>query len=962
MPLDAYRRKRDFSKTAEPAGGAPAPLDRVLAGRFVVGRHRATRLHYDLRLEIGGVLASWAVPKGPSLDPAVRRMAIHVEDHPIEYLDFEGTIPRGEYGAGDAIVWDWGTYEPEAPTLDPAASIAAGELKFRIYGQKLRGRFTLVRTRPSSSAGGRRKSGPAEPESDRDGDPWLLIHKQDADAFPGWDAEDLPASVRTGRTNDEVAAGLAPRFEASPPDAQRSLEELGALAAPFPGFIEPMLATLATQAFDDPGWLFEIKWDGYRVEAVVRDRRVSLHTRNGKDAGTYFPGLLSPPDWITADEAVVDGEVVALDPVGKPDFGLLQERLGVRFGSGIPGHARGRGGRQESPPASADPGSGVPAPLVYQAFDLLYLDGLSLLEVPLEERKRLLRSVLRESPHVRYATHVEAKGIAFLAAARERDLEGVMAKDRRSRYEPGRRVGTWLKLKIRPEQEFVVGGYLPGEGNAHDLGSVIVGYYEDGALRYAGRVGSGFDGSTRARLKRLLDAGLRSDPPFVPPPPSSPDLRGVVWSEPAIVIRVAFSNWTRDEVIRQPSFKGFELDRDPRSVRRERAEAGPPSRAAAAAPRAPRSVAKTAPKTAARTTPKATAKPGLEAATNVPAKSLGRTGRPAGGLADRATEAELAELAQLPAKASWRIGGFELSLTNLDKVLFPARAARPGASAADSTPAEQPVTKRDLIAYLSRVGPVLLAHLSERALNLQRFPDGAGGPAFWQKQIPATAPAWLRLWHETGVEDRAANDHLVADRVASLAWLGNQAAFEFHPWTARIEDVDHPTYALIDIDPGEKTTWDETLALARLFRTALAHLGLRGAPKTTGKRGIQVWVPIQRGRYTFRETTDWVEQLSRAVGAIVPELVSWEWSVAGRAGKARLDFTQNSRIKTLVAPYAVRPAAGAPVSAPIAWDELDDPDLRPDRWTIRTILPRVEALGDLFAPALEQDQELPPLG
>ena len=940
MPLDAYRRKRDFSKTAEPAGEAPAAIDRTLAGRFVVGRHRATRLHYDLRLEIGGVLASWAVPKGPSLDPDVRRMAIHVEDHPIEYLDFEGTIPRGEYGAGDAIVWDWGTYEPEAPTLDPAASIAAGELKFRIFGHKLRGRFTLVRTR-GGGVTGRRRASPAGAESDRDGDPWLLIHKKDGDAVAGWDAEDHPASVRTGRTNDEVAAGAPPRFDAPPPAAPRTLEALGAVAAPFPGFVEPMLATLATKAFDDPGWLFEIKWDGYRVEAVIHDRRVSLHTRNGKDAATYFPGLLSPPDWIDARDAVVDGEVVALDPAGRPDFGLLQERLGVRFGSGTPGHRKAPAG----PNADADEpghGPGSPAPLVYQAFDLLYLDGLSLVGMPLEERKRLLRSVVRDGPHVRYAPHVEGAGIAFLEAATAQDLEGVMAKDRRSRYEPGRRVGTWLKLKIRPEQEFVVGGYLPGEGNAHDLGSVIVGYYEDGALRYAGRVGSGFDGATRTRLKTLLDAAIRLDPPFVPPPPSGPDLRGVVWSEPVIVIRVAFSNWTRDEVIRQPSFKGFELDRDPGSVRRERAFAGPPAAAAAAAVDAADRRDRPPPKAA-------------------PAVAV----RPIAGaaeLADRPTAAELEELAGLPAKSTWRVGCFELALTNLDKVLFPARAARSGRVPAGTMPAEEPVTKRDLIAYLARVAPTLLPHLAERALNLQRFPDGAGGPAFWQKQIPATAPAWLRLWHETGVEDRAANDHLVADRVASLAWLGNQAAFEFHPWTARIDDVDHPTYALIDIDPGEKTSWDETLVLARLYRTALGHLGLRGAPKTTGKRGIQVWVPIEHGRYTFRETTDWVEQLSRAVGAIVPDLVSWEWSVAGRAGKARLDFTQNSRIKTLVAPYAVRPAPGAPVSAPIDWAELEDPDLRPDRWTIRTILPRIEALGDLFAPALAQDQLLPPLG
>ncbi|HEY2888832.1 MAG TPA: hypothetical protein VGJ17_09465, partial [Candidatus Limnocylindrales bacterium] len=394
-------------------------------------------------------------------------------------------------------------------------------------------------------------------------------------------------------------------------------------------------------------------------------------------------------------------------------------------------------------------------------------------------------------------------------------------------------------------------------------------------------------------------------------------------------------------------FKGFELDRDPRSVRRERAIDNLPA-PAAAAPRASAAAAtRAAPTKAAQATKQATK----------------RTTKPKStGLATAPTEAELAALDALPAKGIWEVGGFELSLTNLDKVLFPARPARPGSTKNGSTPEEAPLTKRDLIRYLSRIAPVALPHLAERALNLQRFPDGAGGPAFWQKQIPPTAPAWIRLWRETGVEDRAANDHLVADRVGTLAWLGNQAAFEVHPWTSRIEDPDHPTYALIDIDPGEKTSWDETLVLARLYRTALGHLGLRAAPKTTGKRGIQVWVPIERGRYTFRETTDWVEQLSRAVGAIVPDLVSWEWSVAGRKGRARLDYTQNSRIKTLVAPYAVRPAVGAPVSAPITWAELDDPDLRPDRWTARTILPRVEALGDLFTPALEQDQALPALG
>jgi bifunctional non-homologous end joining protein LigD len=256
----------------------------------------------------------------------------------------------------------------------------------------------------------------------------------------------------------------------------------------------------------------------------------------------------------------------------------------------------------------------------------------------------------------------------------------------------------------------------------------------------------------------------------------------------------------------------------------------------------------------------------------------------------------------------------------------------------------------------------MLYHLAERPLNLHRYPNGAGKPGFWQKNIPPEAPKFLRVWHETGVEereDRAPNDHLVADQVASLCWLANQAAFEIHAWTARLEDPWRPTFALVDIDPGENTTWDETLSLARLYRTAFQHLGVRAYPKLTGRRGIQAWIPIVPGKYSYEDTSNWVENVSRAVGSIVPDLVSWEWSVKARKGRARLDYTQNQPIKTLVAPYAVRPAPGAPVSAPISWDELDDPDLRPNRWTIRDIVERVAKVGDLFAKVQTDAQELP---
>jgi len=277
---------------------------------------------------------------------------------------------------------------------------------------------------------------------------------------------------------------------------------------------------------------------------------------------------------------------------------------------------------------------------------------------------------------------------------------------------------------------------------------------------------------------------------------------------------------------------------------------------------------------------------------------------------------------------------------------------------------EPPVTKRDLVAYFARVAPVMLTHLVSRPLNLQRFPDGAGAPGFWQKQIPASAPAWLTRWHETGFrerDDRAPNDHLVADGAAALCWLGNQAAFEIHAWTSRLEAPWVPTYALIDIDPGPQTTWDQTLTLARLYRTALGHLGVRAYPKLTGSRGVQAWIPVEAGVYSYEATSDWVETLSRAVGATVPDLVSWAWSKSNRGGRARLDYTQNAAIKTLVAPYAVRPRPGAPVSAPITWDELDDPDLAPDRWTVSNVLDRLARIGDPWAKLPGDAQRLPPL-
>jgi bifunctional non-homologous end joining protein LigD len=892
VPLERYRSKRDFSRTPEPVPSAVGEG----SGRFVVQRHRASRLHYDLRLEIAGVLVSWAVPRGPTLDPDQRRLAIRTEDHPIEYFDFEGTIPAGEYGAGDVIVWDWGTFTPEE-TDDPAAALLAGELKFRLDGERLRGRYTMVRT------GGKRGAFGQASEPDQ----WLLIHKRDDAVVAGWDAEDHPTSVKSGRTNDKVAAGVEPHLIGRPPGVEPEPDLSAARPAALPDFVKPMLATLTEGAFDDPDWLYEIKWDGYRVEAVVQPKGVRIWTRNHLDAATYFPDLAGPADWIAAREAVVDGEVVALDPEGRPDFSLLQDRTGLRGLEAATGRRSPDGPRLTAKERTA-------IPLAYMVFDLLYLDGSSLLDVPLEERKRLLHRVMRPHPLVRYAAHVVGEGEAFIRAAADRGLEGVVAKRRASRYEPGTRSRDWLKIKLRREQELVVVGWLPGMGSHADLGSLIVAVNTDGRLRHAGQVGSGISATMRKRLLEAMEPLRRDESPLDP----VPRLPAARWVEPRIVIRAEFAEWTTDGLLRQAAFKGIEMGKEPAAVVRE--EAMPAARVVARAPAA-----------------KLTGKP---------AAARGKRSDHLNTSVVEAADAELAALDAMDRDGTWQVAGHELRVTNLGKVLFPA---------ADGHPA---LTKRDLIRHYISVGPILVPHLAGRGLNLQRFPDGIGKAGFWQKDLPGHAPSWIARWTYSGSE--GPKDYVVVDRVATLAWLAQEGAIELHPWTSRTDAPDRPTFALIDIDPGTATTFDEVLVLARLYRTALEHLGVIGLPKVSGKRGVQIWLPIEPA-YTFEQTRDWVEKLSRAVGQTVPELVSWQWSKRDRAGRARLDFTQNAINRTLVAPYSARPSSGAPVSAPITWDELDDPELAPDRWTIRSLPERLAAVGDLFAPALGQAQKLPPL-
>jgi bifunctional non-homologous end joining protein LigD len=617
MSLDEYKRKRRFEETPEP----PPKIEKQSKHRFVVQRHAATRLHYDFRLEMEGVLKSWAVPKGPSLDPADKRLAMQVEDHPVSYFDFEGTIPEGNYGGGTVMVWEVGTWQPLSPVpvdgeyvpgteKEAAAMLAKGDLKFRLKGKRLNGDFALVRMK------GRRPGSK--------GNEWLLIKKKDDEVVPGFDIDKYDTSVLTGRTMAEiggdkgsaqwttsrpatrgklkapwlaeavaradkkrktlgtVATGKSKKkslaeksviasVSASTPSAtslskkstkkssvfrESSLAEglAGALEKPMPAKIRPMLATPVEEPFDNPAWLFEIKWDGYRAVAFIADNSVRLVSRNHNDLTGQFPELRNLPGFIKAKQAVVDGEIVAIDDQGRPSFSLMQQRTGFQPGR------RPLPGRE-----------GVP--IFYYAFDLLYLDGYDLRRVGLERRKELLQSVLQNGDIVRFSDHYPEKGRELFEVARQRGLEGILAKRRDSVYQE-ERTRDWLKIKITQRQECVIGGYTDPEGSRQYFGSLVLGLYDKrGHLIHVGQAGTGFNQKTLKEIYEQLHLLETKSNPFHG---EIGGLRKVHFVSPKLVAEIKFSEWTHETAeggmkLRAPVFLGLRFDKDPKECTLEEA-------------------------------------------------------------------------------------------------------------------------------------------------------------------------------------------------------------------------------------------------------------------------------------------------------------------------------------------------------------------------------------------------------
>jgi bifunctional non-homologous end joining protein LigD len=634
MSLDEYKRKRRFEETPEP----PPKLETKAGHRFVVQRHAASRLHYDFRLEMEGVLKSWAVPKGPSLDPADKRLAMQVEDHPVSYFDFEGTIPAGNYGGGTVMVWDVGTWEPLSPVpvngeyvpgtqKEAVSMLAKGDLKFRLKGKRLNGDFALVHIK------GRYGS---------KGNEWLLIKKKDSSVVPGFDIDSYETSVLTGRTMAEIAgdsgsaewtssrpagrgkvkaawladaiaradskrktaaAGDAENPKKKPrvakgaksaPSAGNSKKKVsesasrvvvdteahavtaksktkkssansasspvqalaGARQAPMPTVIHPMLATSIAKAFDDPDWLFEIKWDGYRAIAFVADGKVRLVSRSQNDLTAQFPELGSLSEFVDAKRAILDGEIVALDDGGRPSFSLMQQRTGFQ-----PGKHRLQ--RREG------------VPVLYYAFDLLYLDGFDLRRVALELRKQALQERIKAGAVIHFSDHYAEKGLDLFEAAKQRGLEGIVAKKRSSIYEE-QRTRDWLKIKITQRQECVIGGYTDPEGSREYFGALVLGLYDrQKRLIHVGQVGTGFDHNALKDMFARMQPLKTKQNPFYG---EIGGLRKVHFVRPELVAEIKFAEWTHETAeggmkLRAPVFMGLRSDKSAEECRLEDAVA-----------------------------------------------------------------------------------------------------------------------------------------------------------------------------------------------------------------------------------------------------------------------------------------------------------------------------------------------------------------------------------------------------
>jgi bifunctional non-homologous end joining protein LigD len=782
--LSTYRAKRDFEASPEPAGETGEGTDRP---RFVIQEHHATRLHWDLRLEHDGALASWAIPNGLPEEPKDNRLAVRTEDHPLEYLDFHGEIPKGSYGAGTMRIWDRGTYD--VLKWEPR------KVEVALHGERVEGRYALF---PLDKG-----------ENPKD---WM-IHRMDPPADPARE--------------------------------------------PMPDKVVPMMARLGPLPKDDERWAHEIKWDGVRAIAHSEPGRLHFHSRNLHDITPRYPELSKLNRALSHHRAILDGEVVALDAEGKPSFGALQRRMHLASESAVRRLAK-------------------EAPVTYMIFDLLWLDGHSLMDLSYEERRARLAELALEGDRWRTPDYVAGHGAQILKATEEQGLEGIVAKRLDSPYEPGRRTPCWVKVKNLNRQEVVIGGWMPGEGRRRErIGALLVGVREDGHLRYAGKVGTGFTESELDRLAKLLGPLERPTSPFDAPDQPTPP-RGAVWVEPRLVAEVEFREWTQGNQLRAPSYKGLRDDKAADEVVRE--------------------------------------------------------GGPAVVIREEKD------------KAVAVVEGREIKVSNLDKVLYPKAGFR----------------KRDVIEYYADIAPVLLPHLEGRPLTLKRYPNGVDDKYFYEKQAPSHRPEWV---HTARVPTGSKTiEFVVCDDLPTLVWLANLADLELHTSLARADDIRRPTALAFDLDPGEPATIVECCRVGVLLEGMFRGLGLQSFAKTSGSKGLQVYVPLNTD-VTYDATKPFAKAVAELLEREEPDLVVSRQTKTLRRGKVLVDWSQNDEHKTTVNVYSLRARDRPTVSTPLTWDEVREGARSgdPERlvFDAAAVRERVAEQGDLFAPIVSLVQQLP---
>ncbi len=812
MPLERYRAKRDFDTSPEPAGRASDRAEQP-GGRFVVQEHHATRLHWDLRLEHDDALASWAIPNGIPPDPAENRLAVRTEDHPLEYLEFAGEIPKGQYGAGTMEIWDRGTFETHK--WEPR------KVEVTFHGERLRGRYGLF---------------PIGRDGDDSSD-WM-IHRMDPPEDPGRE--------------------------------------------PMPEHVLPMLARTGQAPSREVGWAFEVKWDGVRAIAYAQPGRLRLESRNLNEVTAAYPEVRGLLGNLGMREVVLDGEIVAFDEQGRPSFERLQRRMHVTTPSSVRRLMKS-------------------TPVVYAIFDLLYLDGHSLMGRPYTERRERLEALELRGPAWRVPAAHSRDGARLLDATRQQGLEGVVAKRLDSRYESGRRTGAWLKIKNTLRQELVIGGWLPGEGRrAQRIGALLMGYYEDGEFVFAGRVGTGFTERTLSDLAARMAPLRRDSSPFERGPKLP---RESVFVEPRLVAEIEFRDWTGEGVMRAASFKGLREDVAPEDVRREVAGAG----------------------------------------TQAGAGEGGGSDVPEPGLPRDSPEALFDEVERLPEGAlSVTTEGRRLKITNWDKVLFP----------------QSGFTKGELIAFYARIAPAVLPHLHDRPLTLKRYPNGVDSQYFYEKQSPSHRPDWVQTARIGSIEYTLAQDR------PTLVWLGNLADVELHTSLSLAQDPARPTMLVFDLDPGPPAGIVECCEVGLVLHGLFEQLRLKSFAKTSGSKGLQVYVPLNV-RTDYRQTKPFARRVAELLEQRMPDLVVSRMTKRLRPGKVLVDWSQNDEHKTTVTVYSVRARAAPTVSTPVSWDEVtrchESRDEELLTFDTEQVIARVQAEGDLFAPVVSLVQELPGL-